>query len=118
MLLVEDEAFIAMDLEDQLIDAGATVLGPVSTLAAARRAAADERIDVAVLDIMLGREEVFPAADILLRRGIPFLFHSAHAEAERIHRAYPHAPLISKPGGPDELLYWLQTLIEDADGDT
>lgn len=104
ILLVEDEAFIAMDLEDHLTDAGATVVGPVPTLGEAERVAREEEVDAAILDVMLGRDEVFPAADILQDRGIPFLFHSAHAEPERIHDAYPSVPLMPKPGDTEKLL--------------
>ncbi|MFO6463491.1 response regulator [Jannaschia sp. KMU-145] len=112
ILLVEDEAFIAMDLEHQLTDQGAIVVGPVATLRKAEDAARHAEIDAAILDIMLGRDEVFPAADILRDRGVPFLFHSAHAELDRIERAYPGVGLVQKPGGPNELMRRLAALLD------
>lgn len=111
VLLVEDEGFIAMDLEDHLSELGAAVIGPVPTLHEAMQLARQETFDAAILDIMLGRDEVFPVADILLERRIPFVFHSAHAEPDRIHRAYPDAVLFPKPGSPDALIAQIARLV-------
>lgn len=112
ILLVEDEAFIAMELEDMLLDAGAEVVGPVANLQAALKAAEDEPIDAAILDIMLGQEEVFPAASVLQGRAVPFVFHSAHAEADALQAHYPGAALYSKPVDTQVLLNGLAKLFD------
>ena len=111
ILLVEDEAFIAMELEDMLLDTGAEVVGPVADLPAAMAAAEGEEIDAAILDIMLGREEVFPAATVLATRRVPFVFHSAHAEADKLRARYPDAALYSKPVDTESLLSGLAALL-------
>ena len=70
ILVVEDEALIAMDLEWTLRQSGCEVVGPVATLGDAVRAAATEHpLDGAILDVNLGRERVFPVADLLADRG-------------------------------------------------
>ena len=74
VLVVEDELMIALDIVDCLIQAGAKVIGPCTSLEDARKIAGDGEIDLAILDIDLGGREVFPAARILGARGIPFLF--------------------------------------------
>ena len=78
ILVVEDDATIALGLETALRDAGYEVLGPVPSLARAMEALRGEELDAAVLDILLGDEEVFPAAHLLDERGIPFLFLTGH----------------------------------------
>jgi DNA-binding NtrC family response regulator len=75
ILIVEDEYFIAADLQEALVDAGATVLGPLPTVAAATAFIdAGEHIDMAVLDVNLQGDPVFPVADKLQERRVPFAF--------------------------------------------
>jgi DNA-binding response OmpR family regulator len=78
ILVVEDDAVIALDLERALGGAGYDVLGPVHSVALATSLLDDEMPDAAVLDILLGDEEVFPVARRLDERGIPFLFLTGH----------------------------------------
>lgn len=83
VLVVEDEFFIADDMEAALRRAGAEVLGPVPTCAEALALGAAERgrIDIAVLDINLGGELCFPVADALAAAGVPFIFATGYEEA-------------------------------------
>jgi DNA-binding response OmpR family regulator len=97
ILLAEDEALIAMDLAMELETRGAEIVGPVKDLAAALRAAASERLDGAILDVDLRGELVYPAAEILLDRGIPFVFHSGRSRWEDTRMRFPTAPALSKP---------------------
>lgn len=79
VLIVEDDYFIADDLRRVLEKQGMVVLGPAPSVAAAL--ALLERfqdISGAVLDINLAGEEIFPVADLLLARGIPFLFATGY----------------------------------------
>jgi len=110
VMIVEDEAFIAMELEYILGDAGASIVGPVASLETAMKTAETAEFDVAVLDIMLGREEVFPLADMLRERGIGFVFHSAHAEPQRLEKRYPGVALISKPSSAEQIAQSLAAL--------
>jgi CheY-like chemotaxis protein len=75
VLVVEDESLICLLLEDMLSDLGCKVVGTAGNFKhAAELAERQEGIDVAILDVNLGGQLVFPVADILIRRGIPFLF--------------------------------------------
>ena len=65
ILVVEDEVLIAMDVERMLIQEGCTVIGPVGTVARALSAIPGGKIDAAVLDVNLGREKIFPVAELL-----------------------------------------------------
>lgn len=105
ILVVEDHALIALDLQATLEDDGAEVVGPFHSLAAAMRAAsADPDFDAAILDVDLGDEDVFPLADRLAERGIPFVFHTGHSGIDRLHARYGGAPVIFKPARPGEVL--------------
>lgn len=111
ILLVEDEALIAMEIEMSLEAAGAKVYGPVPDLAGAVAAAQAERFDAAVLDIDLGGEEVFPVARILLRRRVPFLFHTGHGLRRDLEQEFPEAPVCKKPMPGDQLARHIAALV-------
>lgn len=66
VLVVEDEWLIAMDLTTCLEDLGHRVVGPFLTVAEAEAAARSQPIDIAFLDINLGKEVVFPLAGVLM----------------------------------------------------
>ncbi len=82
ILVVEDDAAIALDLRVALGKAGATVVGPAGSVAEAFAALAENRIDAAVLDVRLRRDElVFPVADSLAALRVPFIFASGRSAA-------------------------------------
>jgi DNA-binding response OmpR family regulator len=97
ILVVEDEAFIALDLQATLTDAGAEVIGPSLTLEQAFALASRENLSAAILDVRLGRDTVGPVARQLAARDIPFLFYTGQVEAESIRRQWPRCKIISKP---------------------
>jgi hypothetical protein len=77
--VVEDEFLLAMELETELADAGAIVLGPEGTIEGASALIGSEpNIDSAILDMNLGGSKVFPAADLLAERGIPCIFTTGY----------------------------------------
>ena len=79
ILVVEDEYFLAADVRDALSEAGAEVLGPVPSVGEATALIAQEgHIDAAVLDINLRGDLVFPVADALRARGVPFAFATGY----------------------------------------
>lgn len=104
VLLVEDDYFVMKRLRDALGAAGATVLGPASglpkALALARGA---ERIDAAVLDVNLHGENVFPVADALAARGVPFVFATGYDEST-IPARHAEVELHQKPVDPDAIV--------------
>lgn len=78
ILVVEDEVFIAMELEGVLVEAGYQVLGPAPTVSIALSLLDGHNPDAAVLDVNLGGERVTPVAQALAARGVPFLIASAY----------------------------------------
>lgn len=111
VLLVEDEAFVAMDIQFALQDAGAQVVGPCASLSATIAAARDGGFDAAILDIDLGGNDVFPAADILRDADVPFVFHTGHGQRRELIEDYPDAPVCKKPVGSDRLLNALAAIV-------
>lgn len=97
ILVVEDEYFLADELHSALLDAGALVIGPVGTVdQAVSLISSDQRIDGAILDINLGGDWVFPAADELIKRSVPFLFTTGYG-ASTIPPRFEHVTLCEKP---------------------
>ena len=98
LLIVEDEALVAMMLEDMLAGLGCVVVdvaGSVSRgLAAVEDAAAD--LDAAVLDVNLGAEKVYPVAERLAAGGAPFIFATAYGVAG-IAPDFARIPALAKP---------------------
>ncbi len=82
VLVVEDEFFIAMEIEDALRDAGYSVLGPASSVEEALDLLPGKRPDAAILDFHLGGEKVTPVALRLQALGIPFFLASASSSAD------------------------------------
>ena len=82
VLVVEDEFFIAIELESALTKAGFKVLGPASSVNQALGLLRKQRPDAAVLDVTLGSEKVTPVAQLLKSWGVPFILASASDPAE------------------------------------
>jgi CheY-like chemotaxis protein len=98
LLVVEDEAFVALMLEALLEGFGCDVVGVAGTLSRGLEYAADEdlAIDGAVLDINLGGEKVFPVAQRLVARGVPFIFCTGYG-AEGVPGDFAGVPTLAKP---------------------
>ena len=98
IFVVEDEAIIAMMLEDILVSLGCVVVGVAGTvaqgLAGVERGA--DLIDAAVLDVNIGGEMVFPVADALMARNAPFIFATGYGRTGVTER-YPDIAVLSKP---------------------
>lgn len=104
ILLAEDEPLVSMEMEDVILEHGGVPVGPFATLQELMAAIQAGGYDVAILDVRLGREVSFPAADALQSAGVPFVFHSGHAERRDLFFAYPEATLCHKPCAPERLL--------------
>lgn len=87
---------IWMLIEDGLSEEGCDVVGPVSQLEEALKAASSEAIDAALLDVNLGGKPVYPVADALAKRGVPFAFLTGYGEGG-IDEAYRQRPMLRKP---------------------
>ncbi len=110
VMVVEDELLIAMLIEDTLVDHGYVVVGPFSNVADALVAARDETVDVALLDVNLRGERVYPVAELLERRGIPFLLLSGYG-MDAVPASRAHWEACSKPFMPAELTRRMAALM-------
>jgi CheY-like chemotaxis protein len=95
VLLVEDEARVAMMIQDGLVECGFQVVGPIGTAAEALAKATDDHFDAAVLDINLGDGMVYPVADMLTARGIPLVFTGY--DLENVDDRFSEIPILQKP---------------------
>lgn len=96
ILLVEDEALVAIMMRDMLTDLGYSVVGPVGDRTAALVAARQADIEGAILDLNLRGETTYPVADELTHRGIPFVFLTGYDRGV-IDRRYADVTLLQKP---------------------
>lgn len=110
ILLVEDEFIVATMAEDMLSELGATVVGPATSLARGVALAESEEFDAAVLDINIQGTTVDPVADILSRRGIPFIFATGYGRPALRDRSQ-QAPLLDKPYTVDKLAAMLTRVL-------
>jgi PAS domain S-box-containing protein len=110
LLVVEDELLVSMLIEEILGELGATVAGPYGRLADGLAAAKAERFDGAILDLNLAGESADPLADLLLARGVPFVFITGY-QRESIDRRYANVPVLQKPVDAAALESVLLTLL-------
>ncbi len=98
VLLVEDEALVAMLVEDMLADEGCEVAATASRLGEALDLASDPglEIDMAILDVNLAGEPVFAVAEVLARRGVPFAFATGYG-AGGLPEGWRGRPTLQKP---------------------
>jgi CheY-like chemotaxis protein len=101
ILVVEDEALIAVMVEDMLTDMGSVVVGPAATIEQALELARSKAIDGAVLDVNVRGERIDPVADALLARGVPMLFATGYGEVRLASGAA--ATVIDKPYTQEKL---------------
>jgi CheY-like chemotaxis protein len=109
VLLVEDQMIVALQIEDMLRATGCEVVGPVGTLRAAITLAHEEAFDVAVLDINLDGEKVYPAADELQTRNIPFILATGYGEST-LPEKWRDQPRLSKPFRREQLEQLLRSV--------
>jgi CheY-like chemotaxis protein len=96
VLLVEDEIMVALLLEDMLGELGHTVVGPVARLDKALEMARSEKFHLAFLDVNLDGEQVYPVAEALAARGIPFVFVTGYGR-EGLRAPFGDRPTLQKP---------------------
>jgi CheY-like chemotaxis protein len=97
-LVAEDELMVAMMLEQTLDELGYDVIGPVSSTTQAMTVivAAGDALHGAVLDVNLGGEMVYPVAEALDQRGVPFVFVTGYRGAQ-LEARFAHVPVVQKP---------------------
>ncbi|MDQ3125611.1 MAG: response regulator [Pseudomonadota bacterium] len=97
VLLVEDEALVAMLLETILEDMGCVPVGPAGTVEEGLAMVADPApLDAALLDVNVAGRQVFPIAEALKARGVPFVFSTGYGESGLPDEWRGH-PTVQKP---------------------
>lgn len=102
VLVVEDEALIAMLAEEMLADLGCVLHATAPTVAHALELTEAGGFDLALLDVNVAREQVFPVAEALTARGVPFAFASGYGE-EDLRDDFRRHPLLGKPYTTEQL---------------
>lgn len=96
VLVVEDDALIGMAVAQSAERCGCVVVGPITRLETGLRTAQTADLEGAILDIDLDSEQVWPIAEILQRRKVPFILVSGYSSTE-VPECYWRVPLVSKP---------------------
>lgn len=110
ILVVEDEFLLALQLEELLHSLGCIVFGPFGWLDQAVAASGRESFDVAILDINLHGTPVYPLADALTARGVPFVFLSGYT-ATNLPERFRSTTRLSKPCDPELLVRTVRGLL-------
>jgi CheY-like chemotaxis protein len=96
ILIVEDEPLISMMLEDFLESLGHVVAGTCDTVAAALDRVEEGGFDVAIVDVNLNGEQIWPVADRLAEKGVPYILATG-GHIEPPPEAHASVPVLSKP---------------------
>jgi len=110
ILVVEDDLLVATLLAEILESVGWQVVGPVAHLATALDAAASEDFDAAVLDVNLRGQTVYPVAEVLDARRVPFAFVTSYSR-EALPPLFCGRPHLGKPFAPGELIGTVARLV-------
>jgi CheY-like chemotaxis protein len=102
LLVVEDEMTVAMLIEDMANELSYEISAVVPRLEDAMRLADSDDFDIAMLDVHLNGKTVFPFAEVLDRRGVPYLFATAYG-GRGIPEKFRDHLVLEKPFGPLEL---------------
>jgi len=111
VLVIEDEALVAMLIEDMIHDSGDEMAGSASKLTDAVALAQGTQADVALLDINLGGALAYPVADVLRERGVPIVFTSGYGSAGLIER-FQDCPMLDKPFDQYSLEHAIHTVVK------
>lgn len=97
VLLVEDEAILAIDITEELGKFGATVVGPARTVREALRLVQESDLTAAILDLNLMGELSFPVAELLFQRNVPFIFQTGYFDSPMISEKWLNIKVLIKP---------------------
>lgn len=111
ILIVEDDALIAMELEERLQDMGYDVLGPAASVEEAQAVADRHKPDAALLDSNLAGVSSTEFAAVLAGRGVPVAFCTGYDTIKNLPAALQAAPILTKPIGDADLLKVLKQII-------
>ncbi len=110
LLLVEDEALIALMLEDMVEGLGCAVTAVAPRVALGVSLAEAGDFDLAILDVNVGGENVEPVAERLASKGVPFVFATGYGEAG-VPLRFRDRPVVPKPFRSDQLEAAIQRAV-------
>jgi DNA-binding response OmpR family regulator len=114
VLLVEDEAFISLLIQEAVTNLGCDIVGPTTTIAASIAILGVEQIDVALVDLALNGELCLPVADVLVDKGIPFSFVTGFGSEMLRGTRHAEVAILSKPFSLAALTNLVRKLAADA----
>ncbi|MBL8566737.1 MAG: GAF domain-containing protein [Hyphomicrobiaceae bacterium] len=112
ILVVEDQLVIALDAEEMLSCLGARTVSTVATSADALHLIAEQRPDIAILDINLGYGTSLPVADELAKLGVPFAFATGYGDSAMVPDRMKKVPMLRKPFTSDDLRDVLYSMLQ------
>jgi CheY-like chemotaxis protein len=115
VLVVEDELMIRMLLEGMLTDLGHTVAAEAGSIDEALALARQGQFDVAVLDVNLNNQPITPVVEVLIERGVPFVFASGYGQ-RGVPEPYRHNPTLQKPFHAEALAQAIEAVTAKAGG--
>jgi DNA-binding NtrC family response regulator len=107
VLVVEDELMIRMLLQDMLDDLGHTLAGEAGHIDEAMILARQADFDIAILDVNLGGQPISPVVEVLIARGLPFVFATGYGQ-RGVPEPYRMIPTLQKPFQADALALALE----------
>ncbi len=114
VLIVEDEAIVAMMLEEMLEELGCEIAASVATVAGAEHAVRTTDVDLALLDVNLSAETTIDFARGLARHPIPFAFCTGYGSAG-VPEDLQDRPVLTKPLAPSELRKAIERVLSPSD---
>jgi len=110
ILVVEDELMIRMLLEDMLTDLGHTLAGEAGRIDEALALAKQGDFDVAILDVNLNGQPISPVVEVLVARGLPFVFATGYGP-RGVPEPYRQTPTLQKPFQSEALARAIEAAI-------
>jgi CheY-like chemotaxis protein len=96
VFVVEDEMMIRMLLDGMLSDLGHSMAAEAGRIDEALEIARDADFDVAILDVNLNGQPITPVVEVLIARGLPFVFATGYGQ-RGVPEAYRTNPTLQKP---------------------
>jgi DNA-binding response OmpR family regulator len=110
VLILEDEVMVSMLLEDMMQELGCAAVRMTSSIADAHAALAEETPQLAALDVNVRGEPVFPFADALIAKGVPFVFITGYG-VQGLPPEWRSRPVVQKPFSVDSLEVGLKAAL-------
>ena len=113
VLVVEDELMIRMLLQDMLADLGYTLAGEAGRIEEAMALAKQGEFDVAILDVNLNGQPISPVVEILIARGVPFVFATGYGQ-RGVPERFRKTPTLQKPFQADALASAIESVASNS----